>query len=60
MNKLLILDDDRCKSELDAFIKAHRESVKLLVEVDEVSLKIDQLLDNISSIYRIQNLFDRN
>ena len=54
MKKLVIIDDDRCKSELAAFVKAHPESVKLIIDVDEVSGKIDHLLENISSIYQIQ------
>lgn len=54
MNKLLILDVSLCKSELEAFVKAHPESVKLCIDVDEVSVKVDQLLDNISSIYKAQ------
>lgn len=51
---MMIIDDDRCKSELAAFIKAHPQSVKVVVDLHEVTSKIDLFLDNIMSIYRIQ------
>ena len=54
MNKLIIIDDNNCKTELAAFLKAHPKSVKLVVDTDEVDLKIDRLLENMNTIYRTQ------
>ena len=54
MNKLIIINDDNCKAELAAFLKAHPKSVKLVVDTDEVDLKIDRLLENMNTIYRTQ------
>ena len=54
MNKLIIIDDNNCKPELAAFLKAHPKSVKLVVDTDEVDLKIDRLLENMNTIYRTQ------
>lgn len=56
----MVIDDYLCKNELAIFIKAHPESVMLCVDVDEVSDRIDHLLDNINSIYKVQKKISIN
>ncbi len=55
MHKLLIIDDDHCKEELEKFLSQHQENILLLLEEEEFSKRIDQILKDLNHLYKMQH-----
>lgn len=52
MNKLIIIDDIDCKNELEDFLNKHADNVKMVVDEDDVNLKVNVLMDSLLEIQK--------
>lgn len=56
MNNLIIIDDTTCKEDLDQFVTANAEHIKLLLTEEEYNIDIDTLIQRIHHVFDSQKL----
>lgn len=52
MNKLIIIDDIDCKNELEFFLSKHANNVKMVIDEDDVNVKVNVLMDSLIEIQK--------
>lgn len=52
MNKLIIIDDINCKNDLEQFLNKHASHVKMVIDEDDVNVKVNVLLDSLVEIQK--------
>lgn len=46
MTKLIIIDDVNCKQDLDLFLNKHTDSIKMIVDDQNINLVLDMMINN--------------
>jgi uncharacterized protein YlbG (UPF0298 family) len=52
MKKLIIIDDLDCKNELEDFLSKHSDYVKMVVDENDVNVKVNVLMDSLIEIQK--------
>lgn len=54
MTKILIIDEENCSRALSAFIKRHKRSIKLDINVKENDMQVEMLLKGVNTLGQMQ------